>query len=92
VDAGAFSPHAPGSREYLAMESGKLLLTIDGVEYELDAGDSIFYAGDCVHAYRNPSSRACVYYLAMDVSPNWITFHAAGRKHSGREKRGHGAH
>src|SRR6059036_921314 len=38
VDAGEFAPHAPGSREYLAMERGTLRLTIDGVEYLLHAG------------------------------------------------------
>ena len=32
VDAGEFAPHAPGSREYLAMERGTLRLTLDGVE------------------------------------------------------------
>jgi transcriptional regulator with XRE-family HTH domain len=67
VDAGAFSPHAPGSREYVAVESGTLLLTIDGTPYRLQAGDSIYYAGDCVHAFRNPGKKPCVYYLAMDV-------------------------
>src|SRR5215510_4204646 len=44
VDAGVFSPHAPGSREYLAIERGTLRLTIDGVEHLLRAGDSIYYA------------------------------------------------
>jgi len=39
VDAGEFAPHAAGSREYLGMESGTLLLTIDGVEHKLKAGD-----------------------------------------------------
>ena len=68
VDAGAFSPHAPGSREYVAIESGTLLLTIDGTSYHLHAGDSIYYAGDCVHAFVNPGKKVCIYYLAMDVS------------------------
>jgi XRE family transcriptional regulator, regulator of sulfur utilization len=67
VDAGAFSPHAPGSREYVAIESGTLLLTIDATPYTLHAGDSIYYAGDCVHAFVNPGKKPCVYYLAMDV-------------------------
>jgi transcriptional regulator with XRE-family HTH domain len=67
VDAGAFSPHAPGSREYVAIESGTLLLTLDGTPFELQASDSIYYAGDCVHAFLNPSRKPCVYYLAMDV-------------------------
>jgi transcriptional regulator with XRE-family HTH domain len=68
VDAGVFQPHAPGSREYLAVERGTLRLTLDGAVYTLRAGDSIYYAGDCRHAYANPGTRPCVYYLAMDVA------------------------
>jgi XRE family transcriptional regulator, regulator of sulfur utilization len=68
VDAGAFSPHSPGSREYVAIEKGTLLLTIDGREFLLHAGDSIYYAGDCVHSFVNPGKRDCIYYLVMDVS------------------------
>jgi transcriptional regulator with XRE-family HTH domain len=67
VDAGEFSPHAPGSREYLAMERGTLRLTIDGVEHLLRAGDSIYYAGDCRHAFANPGRETCIYYLAMEL-------------------------
>src|SRR5713101_8589499 len=54
VDAGVFSPHAPGSREYLAVERGTLRLTIDGTAHTLYAGDSIYYAGDCLHGFSNP--------------------------------------
>jgi quercetin dioxygenase-like cupin family protein len=69
VDAGAFLPHAHGSREYVAVESGTLLLTLDDVAHRLHAGDSIYYEGDCVHAFANPDPRSkCVYYLAMDVT------------------------
>jgi transcriptional regulator with XRE-family HTH domain len=67
VDAGAFSPHATGSREYVAIESGTLLLTVDGTPHTLHAGDSIYYAGDCIHSFVNPGKKPCVYYLAMDV-------------------------
>src|SRR5262249_17856683 len=68
VDAGAFSPHVEGSREYLAVEHGTLRLTLDGVVHTLTAGDSIYYAGDCVHAFANPGDVPLVYYLAMDVT------------------------
>ena len=68
VDAGVFSPHASGSREYLAVERGTLRLTLDGVAHTLRAGDSIYYAGDCRHAFENPGAQPCVYYLAMDVA------------------------
>jgi quercetin dioxygenase-like cupin family protein len=55
VDAGTFPQHRAGSREYLAVETGTLTLTLDGTEYRLQAGDSIYHAGDCEHGY--PSLR-----------------------------------
>jgi transcriptional regulator with XRE-family HTH domain len=76
VDAGVFLPHASGSREYVAVEKGTLLLTLDGHPYKLNAGDSIYYDGDCLHAFANPSRTPCVYYLAMDVTGD-----AAGTAH-----------
>lgn len=84
VDAGTFSPHAPGSREYVAVEKGTLVVTLDGQTYTLVAGDSIYYAGDCVHSFRNTGRQACTYYLAMDVGT-----HPRGTKHGppGRLKR-----
>jgi transcriptional regulator with XRE-family HTH domain len=68
VDAGVFSPHGPGSREYLAVEAGVLRLTLDGELVRLGRGDSVFYAGDCHHGFANPGRRPCVYYLAMDLA------------------------
>jgi XRE family transcriptional regulator, regulator of sulfur utilization len=67
VDAGDFNPHAPGSREYVAIERGTLRLTLDGAPYVLRAGDAIYYDGNCVHGFANLARSACVYYLAMDV-------------------------
>jgi XRE family transcriptional regulator, regulator of sulfur utilization len=68
VDAGVFLPHARGSREYVAVEKGTLLLTLDGDPHTLNAGDSIYYDGDCMHGFANLGRLPCVYYLAMDVS------------------------
>jgi len=67
VDAGVFSPHAPGSLEWVAIERGTLRLTINGTPYTLHAIDSIYYDGDCWHGFANPGDEPCVYYLAMDV-------------------------
>jgi transcriptional regulator with XRE-family HTH domain len=78
VDAGVFSAHAPGSREYLAVERGRLRLTLDGTTYTLGPGDSIYYAGDCLHGFANPATKDCVYYLAMDVAGD---AHARARGH-----------
>lgn len=65
VDAGEFSPHQPGSREYVAVESGRLTLTIDGQESLLQAGDAAYFPGDCRHAFANTGAGECVYYLVM---------------------------
>jgi transcriptional regulator with XRE-family HTH domain len=67
VDAGEFSPHQPGSREYVAVESGRLTLTIDGQERTVQAGDSAYFPGDCRHAFANGGDVECVYYLVMDL-------------------------
>jgi transcriptional regulator with XRE-family HTH domain len=65
VDAGEFSPHQPGSREYVAVESGRLTLTIDGQASILQVGDSAYFPGDCRHAFANGGDAECVYYLVM---------------------------
>ena len=79
VNAGVFLPHAHGSREYVAIESGTLQLTINDMPYQLTAGDSIYFDGDCMHAFANPADVPCVYYLAMDVSGD-----SAGTEHRRR--------
>jgi len=68
VNAGAFLPHNPGSREYVAVERGTLRLTLDGQVHVLKKFDSIYYTGECIHEFENPDPRnSCEYYLAMDV-------------------------
>jgi len=82
VDAGTFAPHAPGSREYLAMESGVLRLSLDDEVVELRRGDSIYYGGDCRHGFVNPGRRPCTFYLAMDIATGGHSGHGtpSGRK------------
>ena len=86
VDAGQFSPHIAGSREYLAMERGTLTLTLDGTPHTLRAGDSIYYAGDCWHGFANPGGSDCVYYLAMEVSGPAHRAHGPARRGRGRAR------
>jgi transcriptional regulator with XRE-family HTH domain len=68
VVIGEFAPHAPGSREYVAVETGRLTVTLDGTPHELSTGDALYYGGDCVHAFANPGDVECVYYTAMHVT------------------------
>jgi len=75
VNAGEFPPHPAGSREYVAVERGRLRLTVAGTPYLLETGDSIAYHGDCWHAFANPGSEDCVYYLALEVPPQHAPQH-----------------
>jgi transcriptional regulator with XRE-family HTH domain len=79
VDAGEFLPHQSGSREYVAVESGRLMLTVDGRVSTLGAGDSAYFPGDCHHAFANSEDTECVYYLAMDLG----SFEAHPRRRQG---------
>lgn len=67
VAIGEFAAHAAASREYVAVERGSLTVTIDGTEHVLRQGDSLYYAGDCTHAFANPGGRECIYYTVMHV-------------------------
>jgi transcriptional regulator with XRE-family HTH domain len=85
VNAGAFLPHNSGSREYVAIERGTLKLTLDGQPFVLRKGDSIYFAGDCIHEFENPDTRnTCEYYLAMDVTgrPEHLRHRVAPHKDS----------
>ncbi|WP_442808269.1 cupin domain-containing protein [Streptomyces sp. NBC_01218] len=69
MDAGEFSPHAPGSHEYVAVEQGCLHLTVDGVTHRLQAGDAACCPGNRRHAFAGDTAEACVHYLAMTPAP-----------------------
>ncbi|MDR7383292.1 quercetin dioxygenase-like cupin family protein [Promicromonospora iranensis] len=60
-DAGEFPAYAPGSHEFVVVESGTLRLGLDGQVTDLLAGDSLYFAADVAHAYANPGSEPCSY-------------------------------
>src|SRR5258706_7708243 len=59
VDAGEFSPHPPGSHEYVAVETGCLRLVVDGAPHRLKAGDAAYFPGNRRHAFANDSDDEC---------------------------------
>jgi XRE family transcriptional regulator, regulator of sulfur utilization len=63
-DAGRFPAYAPGSHEFVVVESGTLRLTLASRTLDLDAGDSVYFAADVTHAYANPARVPCVYLVA----------------------------
>ncbi|MGV9677266.1 helix-turn-helix domain-containing protein [Nocardia sp. NPDC003482] len=62
---GEYPPYAPGSHEFLYVESGTVTLTVDGEHVvELSAGDSMYLAADRALHYANRSDAPCTYYVA----------------------------
>jgi XRE family transcriptional regulator, regulator of sulfur utilization len=58
-------PHTPGTREYLACESGAIRLVASGEAWLLTAGDVVTFRGDQRHSYANPGARAAVAYSVV---------------------------
>jgi transcriptional regulator with XRE-family HTH domain len=46
--------HEPGSREIALVESGRVVLDIDGDRHELAAGDCVTFDADLPHHFENP--------------------------------------
>jgi transcriptional regulator with XRE-family HTH domain len=63
-EAGTFGAYAPGSHEFVAVQSGILTLTIDERELSLSAGDSVYFAADAPHGYANRGQTRCIYHVA----------------------------
>ncbi|MFG3706418.1 helix-turn-helix domain-containing protein [Micromonospora sp. NPDC047670] len=63
-DAGEFPAYAPGSHEFVSVHSGTLRLAVGETVVDLAAGDSVYFAADVLHAYANPGTEPCVYYVA----------------------------
>lgn len=61
-------PHTPGTREYLACETGELLLVASGEEYRLEAGDVVAFRGDQRHSYVNAGARVAIAYSVVVIA------------------------
>ncbi len=62
-------PHTPGTREYLACESGRIELAASGEVWELGPGDTLVFRGDQPHTYRNPGRRVAVGISVVAFAP-----------------------
>jgi quercetin dioxygenase-like cupin family protein len=86
-DAVGFPAYAPGSHEFLVVESGSLLLTVGERTVALDAGDSVYFTADVGHGYANPGQDPCTYSIAALIMRPRRSGHApsqAGAAPAGR--------
>jgi transcriptional regulator with XRE-family HTH domain len=63
-DAGVFTGYAPGSHEFVTVQSGTLALTVGERELTLEPDDSVYFAADVPHGYANPGRIPCTYHVA----------------------------
>lgn len=61
--------HAPGSRETLHVESGSVVLWIDGDEHELAQGDSATFDADLPHHVENPGRKEARLLAVVSAGP-----------------------
>ena len=64
-------PHTPGAREYLACETGKVQLSVEGSTWELNPGDVLVFRGDQKHGYRNLSPDVSIAYSVVAIAPGY---------------------
>jgi transcriptional regulator with XRE-family HTH domain len=62
-------PHTPGTREYLACESGDVELLVAGERWLLHPGDVLAFRGDQRHSYVNPGTRTATAYSVVVLAP-----------------------
>lgn len=61
-------PHTPGTREYLACETGSITLVASGEEYRLEPGDVVAFRGDQRHSYVNDGPKSAVAYSFVIIA------------------------
>ncbi|MEL6349599.1 MAG: helix-turn-helix domain-containing protein [Myxococcota bacterium] len=58
-------PHTKGSREYLIVERGVVVLRTEHQQWTVHAGEVVIYRGDQSHGYHNPSDEEAVAYTMI---------------------------
>lgn len=66
-DPGWYPAYAPGSHEFVAVDTGILRLRVGGREFDLRGGDSAYFAADARHGYTNPGAGPCTYHVAAII-------------------------
>jgi transcriptional regulator with XRE-family HTH domain len=61
-------PHTPGTREYLTLETGAMILIASGEEYRLEPGDVVAFRGDQKHSYVNPEAKTAIAYSVVVIA------------------------
>jgi transcriptional regulator with XRE-family HTH domain len=64
-DAHASEAHAPGTKELLQVQRGRITLEVGDQSILLESGDAVAFAGDVAHSYANPGTEPARFSLAV---------------------------
>lgn len=64
--AAVFPPHPPGIEEYLFVRTGVLIVIVDGEQFQVRAGASLFYPGHVAHEFRNETNEPVEFFIVVD--------------------------
>jgi transcriptional regulator with XRE-family HTH domain len=61
--------HVPGTRELIHVRSGELVVSVDGLDHRLGAGEAIDFAADRPHGYRNDGAATAIATMVVVTPP-----------------------
>lgn len=67
--SGELPPYKTGTEKFLVVEQGRLRIVIEGHDYVLNAGDSLYFEADTPHRFDNTGKGVCSYYLVVSSRP-----------------------
>ena len=67
--SGELPPYKSGTEKFLVVEQGRLRIVIEGHDYVLNAGDSLYFEADTPHRFDNTGKGVCSYYLVVSSRP-----------------------
>jgi len=59
--------HEPGSREVAVVETGRVILVVDGERHELAAGDCVTFDADLAHHFENPGPEEAAFLAVVSA-------------------------
>lgn len=63
----AGTPHLPGTREFFTCLHGRVMRSVDGKRYTLEAGEVLAFPGNLPHSYQNADAQAAAQGVSVVV-------------------------
>jgi len=64
-------PHTEGTKEYLTVLRGKVVVNVSGESYQVEEGEVISFPGDQAHSYFNPTGKDSRFMSIVVLAPRY---------------------